>query len=1092
MTPEIYHRNTSSKLPEFSVFYNYAYFRLAGYVYQLNTGVNLENSNISFDEKKDKIEGNLDAIISSSDDEKDKLIVAKLINYLWKGYNNPENAAGYLPTSEDRQLVKAIVKKLKELRNFHSHYYHEDTALYFDESLKKKIEGLHQMAMLSFAEKHQSAIGFYQELTKEFPLFKKVTHSSNWEITEEGRTFFLSFFLTTGEMSRFLQQRKGSKRNDKPQFKIKQLVYRYYCHRDGAARQHYSHEDTILDTMPQAEQKQILLARKASKLMIYLNDTPEVCFDTHLFPLYLGNEEVTSSSDFNRYCQLHGLFPNLRFSDVTLKPKLDKTKKKRGKAEEIVLENQLAISFKQPSSFVFHLNKYDVHRLILEAIRLGDNGTAIEKKLNQFIEEREVFPLLLEQDLESNDKLTLNDTLDQYYRFKLRNTYLQELLGEWLEHQEDKRKKAALLKKINISSIDLRFYDFRFEEDKKLRSEERFMEFAVSYLIDMSLVPNWLWLCTKKQIIEEQATATTAKKTGSTTTNEVSKLEKRFESKIPKGFQIAFTYDKQVVLGIKKDGDSDVPSHKFLLGHKAVKNLLICHFEGKNIQDFFEPIMADIDLVRQDSSNTRLDSFQILTKNELPVSFLKSIKETSIDINVLKAQGISRCESIIKDFEAILQKEIKLNDADKNRQIMRCYTFFDWAYPQDSKFKFLRKDEYKLMSVYHYCLKKRGKCNVSQLSKGQYAFLIEKALAHAPNEVKTLLAESESLSDLLDNTLKATLSVVENWKELIPLLSGKKLKTILARIGVNTNTQQGELRNCIPFDIHPSLVLRKYMPHALLEPSSIATSLRASLPQLGLDQTHYQYQAFLQETYLPEDSQKAKVIGRKLIGKYNDTLTKDILLWKITQGYMTQLSPIYKAFLGTENSDWKIHNVRQSELKLPLTVDNTTILLKVKYHQLDDFLFIETKPYIEKIVKSIKKNYAEDTPCVELEYEKVFKELQRIFNDAVEWAGYILKWEKAVVDKQYEAGTLSTIIKKNYLSFAEVMKVTTLSQAEKNEITEIREVVFHARIPDKSEAKKGKPAMPYWTYKEKAENEHLIRILGIEKREKRDYRIENV
>ena len=217
---------TGAKTPEYAVFYNIAYWWISDMLKRLykNTDTSMHEETSPFIDRFIADGKNIDFSTLSNAD------YIKLRDYLWKGYMFDKNKSGSIITSKDKVLIHRMIAKLTEIRNFHSHYWHDNVNLKFDFELKKWIEDLHDYAVNKLRIQYSKEIERYE--SNKNSLFNK--HGSDYFITQEGRNFFLSFFLKKSEISRFMQQRKGCKRNDKPEFKIKHLVYRYYTHRDGA------------------------------------------------------------------------------------------------------------------------------------------------------------------------------------------------------------------------------------------------------------------------------------------------------------------------------------------------------------------------------------------------------------------------------------------------------------------------------------------------------------------------------------------------------------------------------------------------------------------------------------------------------------------------------------------------------------------------------------------------------------------------------------------------------------------------------------------------------------------------------------------
>lgn len=273
---------TGGKLPEFAVFYNIAFFNMAGLLYHLI------NPKEGYENDKDKLERAFKKWLEGIQQNQDILRDAgygRLRRYLWKGYLTEKNRSGYMLTEDDKACIRKMLIKLYHIRNFHSHYWHDNAELEFDAGLKEFIEKLHTDASNSMAEKYAFELPVYNQNYHKHPFFK--THDGKTFMTQEGRTFFLGFFLTRGQMTRFMQQHKGCKRNDQPEFKIKYEVYRYYTHRDGAARHYYGYEDEVFSQLPEDERQQVWKARQGFKLINYLNDIPAQSNDPELFPLFL-------------------------------------------------------------------------------------------------------------------------------------------------------------------------------------------------------------------------------------------------------------------------------------------------------------------------------------------------------------------------------------------------------------------------------------------------------------------------------------------------------------------------------------------------------------------------------------------------------------------------------------------------------------------------------------------------------------------------------------------------------------------------------------------------------------------------------------
>jgi hypothetical protein len=990
--PTQYEVFTGGKLPEFAVFYNIAFFRMAGVVNHL-----LGNK---YEKNKDNLEKIFENWLKAPTDAK---VFAGLRDYLWKGFRTDKNGSGTPVTPLEEVLMVEMLKKLHKIRNFQSHYYHDNAVLIFSENLKKHILKLHDEAKDSFTGEKLKEVGFYESNLKERPFFK--FHDNKHYITPEGKTFFLSFFLTRGEMARFLQQRKGCKRNNSDEFKIKHLIYCYFTHRDGAARQHYGQMENVLTSMSTTEQKEIMSARQAFKLISYLNDVPPVCHDVDLFPLYLDGVKVETTRNYITFCQQNGLFEG----DLTMNPlvKTVKIAKDSDETKEVEKEHFLDI---YTEGYHFHISKSAFHKLILDAIRRGDKDQKVVEKLKVFVAERtHLYKLLTDVDYKFTFSDTLENSFKEYNRYKLRNEYLQEQFGKWLDLIEKSRepKTEAFLKLLNEKPIEVGYYDFYFEETEKPRAIDMFTRFAVQYLIDFGKV-QWQWMYEKFDIVSDtKETLEYGKKVVKDV--QVNKRTTFFSATIPEKGRLSVTHDGQVTVGIEV---ADGKLYKFVLGHRALKNLLIAQLDNKDIKGFFTPIIIDIQRIKKASiENQPLDisKLAILRDDEMPASFKVAIQAETMDSEGLREKAKKRIESIVEELTVFANGEkTPLSRNEKNRQIMRCYTFFDWKYPQDNKFKFLRKDEYQRMSVYHYCLEKRRN---PDLKLGNYNILIKDALPHTPDNIQALLRGSIDIDDLLQKTALQTINKLNCWARTLEALKGQKLYDVLGKLSISTYRHADKLPDYVPFDIHPRLVLRKFYKKETLVPNfSLSKKMwEKTETRKGLKSEHYEYAPYL--AVLGDQNKTAK---KKVIGAMNELQTQDALLWDMAKQYLDATSPAYQTFLQGkgQKTDWKVDYLRQSTIEVPFNdMGLGKVTMTIKFHQLDDYLLVESRDVIGLAVnqaimrfndvtqsQTIKWELTKINNQYTIPYEEVFKEIQRVFNDAVYWAQFILAWEKLVVD----------------------------------------------------------------------------------------------
>lgn len=1183
--PSINDLYTGWKVPEMAVFYNIAYARINRYINHL-----LDISN-------NDTEANFETLTSNQDHPEHERIFLKLRDYLWKGYNSDKNSSGHILTENERSLIIEMLKKLKEIRNFHSHYWHDNSVLCFGIDLKNHIEQLHNSAKEALNKDFPYEISIYE--LKKKSLFDE--HQEQHFITKNGRIFFLSFFLTRGEMARCLQQSKGYKRNDKPEYKITHLIYRHYTHRDGSTRQHYGHPETILDSMLPNERKDILFARQAFKLITYLNDIPSKNSDTELFPLFLdGTTRVETNEDFITFCKNLGWFNEFKITPT--KNIIDKDN------PEVITDKLHSLTF-NVNNFEINLSTHSLHRLLLDCLRKQDNGMFIIEKLKLFCQEREyLYKLLTDNSAqiehEEKNTTTIEQEIEQYYRFKLRGSkYLRSMMGFWLEKLEQGNQKLSYknltkvldFKDLILSSpIEVTYYDFFFKDEEKPRHSDNFVHFAINYLIDFQLVPNWFWLferyAPEKQTVrkvingKEEVQSVLVNKRNTrfcTTTPELTDTDKEVDN--ASKWRLAINNDNQILVGIYTDESPEyrssgkAPKFKFLLGHRAIKNLLLTHINNgakpENINDFFDDIILDIKTLKT-SVPVSKNSLRILTDNEIPKSFLVKSginkplnNEQLLTITTARINGIkSKLENVRADVSAYS----KLKRAEKNQLIMDCYRLFDWQYPLDNKFKFLRKNEYQQMSVYHYCLDKKwdtvkfsnklfndikselpqdikyfieskkkastykklrtttsqlfkeidtSKCakNIQvlkvvlnkymALEKMPYFHLIKDVIPHTPKIILEQLQKSNSLNELLDHVCQITIEQLALWMNQLTDRDNSKVIAIAAKLGIS-DYENPILEDFIPFDIHPISVLRKYHKRELMSSSgklSLSKKLRENpLFAKGLKHENYQWQPYLELFNLDKVDLKRK---KKIIGVTNEVNCHDRLLWRIAQKYLKETSQVYRDFI-TENRrgknsqqavehSWAFSNLRNTKILREFNVDEfkvndkpfKKIYLQVYFHQLDDYLLVESKDVLLLAIKQVivRKTYLEKEQENIISYTEVFNEIQRVYNDSIHCAQQLLNWEKYIVDSKM---TLSERLaygkkkelegKRPYISFEKVCQKAGLSEEEKEILSKIRGTAFHANIPDG------------WTYwQAEKDNKKFSDLFDFKPKQRTDYTIKN-
>ncbi len=1062
---------TGGKSAEFAVFFNIAFTKLFRTIYYWQEG------RIEFDENK--LDARYNPLIDQfgagqiANDLSDE-IYSKLRSYIWKGYLTERNSSGYVLEAKDRKMIRQLICKLRALRDFHSHIYHDNAELTFPNELKQFIVDLHNDAMYAFTEKHPEEVSFYQKNLLKHPLFDKESR-----ITQEGRTFFLSLFLTSGEVSRLLQQRRGSKKNDELKFRIKHYIYRYYAHRDGAARKYYNLEEDLHDTLPPEELEELLFARQFYKLNAQVNGIPPFLHDTDLFPLFFKNEQgehtlCETVQDLTAFCVQQNLGAVFQFEPAFNKQQ----EEKRG---------VISIRMRDNANHEFHLNRSDFHRLVLDLIRMEE--AEIVSRMQFFLAEREV---LLNALAETHPHMHLGMngetpiTLLDYEEYKLRgDRRLKEGFVEWLMAFENRHKKEPdlrkkLLENLRGAPIELRHFDLYQGADQRPRTTDRFLEWCVECLIDFDITPNWYWAFESFQTILK-----TDLETGKT--KHVLRKIIRFFPKKPAEGNFRLCIDSDHILVKVSDQMSDRP---FSLGANALRNLMITMIgrkDGHKANSFIQQLLGDlqtelntIESAIKSGAEFDLSSLKLLDKTTLPEVLLLQLNDAeTLGMQMAwKQKTIKRLSYIIDRLETLQSDKTHTSRAKKNEQIMRCYQFFDWD-P-----KFLRQNEYQQLSIFHYSLERityledkmyeakdrKDKRTARDMEKQLiYYYTLLKDIRREnrnriPKAVDEVLRKATGLDDLLARTIEFTLELLKKWQNTMHNGSEHHQMEIAQRLkikqtGITKTT--GTFPVHIPFSIHPILVLKAF--HAKkgtdLTLFSLSKQIRDNTALTGaLRSENYDtasYTALL--TQLPANVQKA--LKKKITGARDRALCQDAILWFIAGRYFERVSPNVRMTL-TGHKDQslpaRVGSLRQSMLHIPITLsDGRVVRVQLYFHQLDDTLFVESKDMLTKVVEYIYRRRMEepdkykDVADYLLTYGEIVKEMARIQNETAVIARRLLEWEKSIVDSMSEPQIIQNLegITLRRIGFNKICTHAALPEVDAQSLRELRNHVFHQKIP---------------------------------------------
>lgn len=182
----------------------------------------------------------------------------------------------------DISVLNTVLAKLVDLRNFHSHFYHDSAALQFPDFLIKHIQLQFENVKTRLAATQQNFAEYIKTLEEDITEFTKPDGTKRTdrykhfdfftpagEITEQGKNFFLSFFLLKGEMNKFLKKRKRCKRDNGEKYQVKNSVLTELCHRDNSNRFFLAGKAEYYD-------ERELLRRQFNTILNYLKSKPVV------------------------------------------------------------------------------------------------------------------------------------------------------------------------------------------------------------------------------------------------------------------------------------------------------------------------------------------------------------------------------------------------------------------------------------------------------------------------------------------------------------------------------------------------------------------------------------------------------------------------------------------------------------------------------------------------------------------------------------------------------------------------------------------------------------------------------------------------
>jgi hypothetical protein len=606
----------------------------------------------------------------------------------------------------------------------------------------------------------------------------------------------------------------------------------------------------------------------------------------------------------------------------------------------------------------------------------------LQERMKEWAEKRKRLYEILNKDLAAlpdDDHNYLVNPANQYLRgYRILTEKGIVFFEKYLKGRESPRSQtdalAELIRpkyedgKFEPEPIIINAHDFVEKTEQKFRAGNRFVYYAAKYLIDHELVKDWYWEAEK--FMPEKV--------------------KEFQKGIKEGedWRLCIEND-HVTIGIPKaqSGDETISNPKerhkafyqFSLGPRALRYLLAFEIlkkeaknEKANINDFLAvALKQDLNILCESPFGGERD-FVIMEDQFLP----GYLKETDGgDIKKQMDRITQRFDYIKKEWAKALDQKQFLKRAEKNQIVMDCYRFFDWT-AGGKEVKFLRKNEYKQMSVCHYSLKEQDKFHYLY----EELFALNKRKPSIPKEVKDLLYAAESLDKLMETVIGNRKRLLENEIEFIEILpkthkkeKGERIIALSKVFGLpvpdslQTEEAQKELKakrlktlDVLPFPISPVMVL-KYFGHesykddyvntkgASRQANDIFKKLRNGQYTAGLHKEHYDTN-FVEHLVVAKADEAVmaayKKQQHKWIGAINTTHTEDAVLWQVALKYLENNAHTAEMALAIKKNrkESKVGNLNDAEIKIDLKKGRfdavpKDIWISLRMHQLDDVMF---------------------------------------------------------------------------------------------------------------------------------------------------------
>jgi len=964
-------------------------------------------------------------------------------NYLYAEFKNNKNSSGQYFEPKNKIRIDEILKVLVNVRNFQSHIYHTNNALIITNNLANFLEELQNEALNYLALYEPSNYSTLLKSKEPKTLFK--SHQGDNYLTPEGKIFFLSLFLSTQEMQRFLDE--AEKEPLKPRFiKAYKPILLYLTLNERMTRLKYNQSNTFFQGLAIDFQKQLLNHQQAFRIFNYLNKVSEEMLQQLHSILFSIEDNKLRESDLTPFIvsfnQVDFPFKAQWFSKKII------PKTKRGN-EIIELEAEayyvdsihilnkekgFTLEFKiKDFVYLFYILKTegnysfirDENRNIASHTDFSNAPSFISHSLKRFINARAKSIDFFE----SNDEW--DSAINEFLPMGIDKGALDFLLRKKEKKENNDTKsfnKEEVISKLK-EPIELRFYELFYSFNWALRKNEEFVRYAAYFLIDFANeLDGWNWKQIKFGLKEKEDN-----KTG-----KISLINERIDIFSPQREEEYSIYiDRLNHTSIKYN------NKLYNINENILRMIVIAYFNNnQNLPLLFETIESD------------------LQKPDCPYRIGANNKHFKEDekINEFKEKINNRIDRYDEIIKSIAEKVIPLSRNEKNRMIMEVYNLFDWHYPNQTEIKFLRKDEYQLMSVFHYTL----------YNKPNYE-LIKDFRNRIPYEIMNVIAKKQTLNELLKNVLNLGKSKLYEWQKDIDNAKTWTEKRIKWSKKIGLKFSSNEVNNEIAvYSLVPKHVLHILFPETIENnKASISNSLlkdekTGNYKSEYLEVLHpFNYQ--LTDVFKPICNDK-KII-KKLIGLQNDYLGKDILLAKMASKYYST----YTTLTHRENEVIpKVWEIRNTPIVFKVKDFNgIKVEVKVSFHNLDDLLFTETidtldilSHYFIKIHQIAADVNDLSKQKVVLPYADLMLEFKNILRQAMELSGRILIIEKDRVIAKYKTNTAALNKDKissglfSYISFDNILEETEKQifigdRKDDVKLAYLRNKSMHANVPEK-------------------------------------------